>query len=257
MRFQPRSLSAGMLILLGIVLIGGSFAGVFFLGQRANRTVDVVVATRDIPPLEAVNPADVKLEARPASGVPAGAFTNLTPVVGKYLRFGLVKGQVVVAPMLAETAEQASAYDVALASAAKAAGQDLRAVPLALDQTRGFGLMQKGDRIDILAVIGASGNGKQAVVVASHVLVLDILGGGSTGPQANPTQPGQTQPSSSGVVVLALTPEQAQQVALAQSEGSVMAVLDPLGSASGATPAPMSDSVWTVGTSAPSAQRGK
>jgi Flp pilus assembly protein CpaB len=200
--------------------------------QAANRTEAVVVATEDVPPLATVAPGAVQLQLVPVQAVPDGAIREVSAVVGHYVRFGLLHGQVVQTASLASTAGGNPA-DAQITAAADGSA-DVRAVTVALQAETGLDLPVPGDHVDVLAVVRGQGT-PQARVVASGVLVLDRIGASPT--TGGLSAPGASQPSAqSGALVLALTVAQAEQVALAQTMGQVQVLLDPLGAKVSAPP---------------------
>ena len=242
MRYSQSSLPNILLILAGILLIAGSFFGVLWMGTRAARTVEAVVAVHDIPPMHVIGPGDVALRQVPAQVADAeGGYAARIPVVlGRLAVFGVPAGAVVhpddVAP-----ASAGSSLDVALTQLSRQYGVALQAVPLALNQAQGFSLPAPGDLVTVYATLtaapqggpsGAPGSGQgepEVVPVLWRVPVLAVFGAGGSGPSvpfsggsSASTAPGAT----SGVLVLALTATEAQKLALAEQAGSITLVLD-------------------------------
>ncbi len=209
--------------------------------QAVHRTVDVVVATRDVPPLQAIMPGDVAVMPVPIQAVPADALRDGAATVGRYVRFGLLSGQVVQSANLAAGPTGSSQTDAQLTAVAGGSA-DERAVTVPLQAETGLDLPQPGDHVDLLAVVKGQGS-SQARVLASDVPVLDrfAIGAVSTGPSITGTgQPALQQ----GALVLELTVAQAQQVALAETTGSIQVLLDPLGLKISAAPPPLDAAQW-------------
>ncbi len=208
--------------------------------RTAQRTEDVVVATRDVAPLAAIMPGDVRILPVSVQAVPAGALRDSTAAVGHYVRYGLLRGQVVQGADLAAARAGASATDVQITRAAHGSA-DMRAVTVALQAATGLDMPVPGDRVDVLAVVRGAGTA-QARVVAAGVLVLDRLALGPAASGLNAPVAGQSL-AQAGALVLALTVTQAEQVALAQTTGQVEVLLDPLGARVSTTP-PLLAAQW-------------
>lgn len=236
MRFggQMRSL---FLVLIGILIIGGCFVGMLWLGHRAQRTEMAVVAVQTIPPLEPITSAEVKLEPVPAVEVHGARYVTASVVVGRFSQYGIYAGTVLQSGMLMTHTGGLSTLDVQLNTASKQEKQALEAVPLPLNQSAGFTLPVAGDHVTLLGVLqkpasaGSQQNAiQQAQVVIARGLVLSVLA-----PQSSPTpgvgigggsQPPAATQATSGVLVLGLTLQQAEKLALAESMGKVTLLLD-------------------------------
>lgn len=265
MRFRTSSLPSSVTWLLGLLLVAGAFFGVVAVGRYNNRQIQVVVATRDLPPLSPIMPGDVAVASKPLAALPrSGWFRATAPLVGKFVGYGLVKGEVVQGDMLASAPGVASVYDVQLSHAVDSTKTDLRAVPFPLNESSGFTLPRPGDHVDIVAVLSSQGQGtagqatKQARVLIPQALVLSVSGPTAAGPTSQGSfagsSTGATQTATSGVLILALTQSQAEQLVLAESMGTLTLLLDPMptqvaaqGSATGpAGPTPPGASRVTV-----------
>lgn len=231
---------------LGVILIAGSILTVLGLGRYQTRQVMVVVATRDIQPLAPIMPGDVEVRPVPATAVPkSDAYHSTAALIGHFVQYGVVAGDVVRPQMLLATPEGSSSLNVQLREASAKGGTALEAVPLPLDQSGGFTLPQPGDRVSILGVLnppgaGGQGQGQVSKVVIGHVLVLSVIAPGSVpAAKATPFGGSASAPTgaqaTSGVLVLALTPTEAERLVLAEAAGKVTLVLDelPTGKASG------------------------
>jgi Flp pilus assembly protein CpaB len=239
-RFRTWSVRSVLLPVLGVLLIVGSFLAVLGIGRYQARQVSVVVAVHDIPPLSPILPGDVALRPVPATAVPrTGVYRSVTPLIGQFVQYGIVAGDVVRPQMLLAMPAGSSPLDVQLREASQAAGMALEAVPLPLDQAAGFTLPHPGDRVSIVGVLnppGGQGSGQMAKFVLRHALVLAVLAPGqqSTAVKATPfggsaavPTTGQAQ-ATSGVLVLALPPTDAERLVLAEAAGKVTLVLDQL-----------------------------
>lgn len=126
--------------------------------------IDVVVATGDLTPGQALADGDVRIERRPAATVPEGAADDATAVVGKTLAGPTRRGEVItdvrlLGPRLAETA----------------VGPNARIVPLHLADAALLDLVRPGDVVDVLAAPDTdptSENSRPRVVAGEAVVVL-------------------------------------------------------------------------------------
>jgi Flp pilus assembly protein CpaB len=246
-------------MVVGVILAALAAGAVWMLTRASQREAVALVATRDVPPLTQVLPTDVALRRLPIQAVPRDALRAVSQASGEFVRYGLLAGQVVRAANLAKTAEGASQFDAQLTSVSKGAkGGVMRAVTLAVTPQTGLVLPQAGDLVDIVAVIhGVSGN--QARTLAQGVRVLDrlVIGGSSSR-----GQPGRGRVSTNtvqaqqGILVLALTVDQAEQVALAQSMGTVQVVLDPWDYRPGVAPQAITAEVWGMAPTGTAAAKG-
>lgn len=241
--------TSGLLMAVGVILAVLAAGAVWMLAQRAHQTAVALVATRDVPPLTQIEPTDVVLKPLPVQALPRDALRATAQASGRFVRYGLLAGQVVQAADLAATAQGASQFDEQLTAVAATARhpQRMRAVTLSVTPQNGLVLPHAGDRIDLLAVLKQT-HQQQAVVLASGIRVLDrvITGGipqragGSINASNNAAQVQQ------GILVLALTVHQAQQVALAQVMGTLEVALDPLGFDAASLPVPVTAKTWAV-----------
>lgn len=223
--------------LLAVVfaLAAGLSAHAYLVAQ--NRTEEVVVAKATIPPMAELDPALLGTARLPASAVPADAFRRVADAAGLYTQVGVVRGAVVTRSMTLSLAapgapgpgSQWAAKLVMLQR--QAATRGLEAFPLPLDQNGGYTLVQAGDRADVMATVGGAGQGgAKAGIVVADVLVLGKLDQSTSNANVvNMSNGGQTTTSTSGVVVLAVTPADAQRILAAEaaSQKLVLALANP------------------------------
>lgn len=143
---------AGALVLLAAV---AAWRG----DPRADYT-DVVVTVRDLTPGAELSAADVQVEPRAATALPAGVQTRVDAVVGHTLAGPARRGEIVtdvrlLGPRLAEAA----------------AGPDARIVPIALADAALTDLLRPGDIVDIVAA-PADGATEAKLVATDAVVVL-------------------------------------------------------------------------------------
>lgn len=126
-----------------------------------------VVARVDIPQGAAITAEMLESRAFPAELLPSGAIVDATAVVGRRAAAALPKGMPVTQRHLAggKAATEAAVQD----------GRVLVIHPTA-DALTAAGLVQPGDRIDVLATITAGGE-RVTQVVVQDLEVLQVIGG--------------------------------------------------------------------------------
>ena len=178
----------------------------------------VAVAARNLPTGARITEADVKLVAWPARNPVPGAFSEVKPVLDR----GLV----------AAVAEHEPFTESKLAPIGSGAGlppsipPGMRAMSVKVDEVIGVaGFVVPGTRVDLVVTLRGSGQTEESMsrTVASNVLVLTA----GTRFDQEQAKDGKAQPST--VVTLAVSPSDAERVALASSEGKIsLALRNPL-----------------------------
>jgi pilus assembly protein CpaB len=110
----------------------------------------------------------------------------------------------------------------------------MRAMSVKVDEVVGVaGFVTPGTRVDLVVTLRGSGQGEETMTrtVVSNLLVL------TAGTKLDQQQAKDGQPQPSSVVTLAVTPEDAERIALASSEGRItLALRNPLDVAPTETP---------------------
>jgi Flp pilus assembly protein CpaB len=149
-----RRVAAGGLVILAAVAA--------FRSDPDGDRVDVVVATHDLQPGNALTADDVRVEKRLAPTVPDGARPGVDDVVGATLAGPTRRGEVltdvrVLGPRLAESA----------------AGPDARIVPLHLADSALLDVLRAGDVVDVLG--SGPQNATSDAESAPHVVATDAV----------------------------------------------------------------------------------
>jgi pilus assembly protein CpaB len=178
----------------------------------------VAVAARNLPTGSRITEADVKLVAWPARSPLAGAFSEPKPIVDR----GLV----------AAVAANEPFTESKLAPIGSGAGlppsipSGMRAMSVKVDEVIGVaGFVVPGTRVDLVVTLRGTGQAEEPMsrTVVSNVLVLTA----GTKFDQEQAKDGKAQPST--VVTLAVSPADAERVALASSEGKIsLALRNPL-----------------------------
>jgi pilus assembly protein CpaB len=178
----------------------------------------VAVAAHNLPTGSRIAEKDVKLVAWPSKNPVPGAFSEIKPIVDR----GLVVA----------VGENEPLTETKLAPIGSGAGlppsipPGMRAMSVKVDEVIGVaGFVVPGTRVDLVVTLRGSGQAEEPMsrTVASNVLVLTA----GTKFDQEQAKDGKAQPST--VVTLAVTPNDAERVALASSEGKIsLALRNPL-----------------------------
>ena len=175
-------------------------------------TVPVVVAAKDMPEGVIVDRMALAVAEWPAGTQPAGAYTSVDSVANRVTRVAVYKGEALVPGRLAPEGTGAG-LEVKITPGKRAYGIRIN------DVASLAGMVQPNSRVDIMVVIDDPDNaGKRvAKLFMSNMRVLAI----GTAPER--AQNGQ--PISAAVASIEVTPEQAEQLAIMASQGSLQLVL--------------------------------
>jgi pilus assembly protein CpaB len=208
-------LIVGLLLALGtgVLLLNylGSLRGQAPVGQ----TRTVYVALRDVPARAQLSQALVTAATRPVSEVDPDAVTDRKELDGKYSLITMPAGSVVTR----------SKIDTAGANALPARLPiGMRAVSISIDRVKGVaGLIQPGDRVDVIAVPPRVGNEvPRASAILRGALVL-AMGNSVETTSATPSPDNQNITT----VTLALTPRQVNLLAAADLNTTLRLALRP------------------------------
>jgi pilus assembly protein CpaB len=207
----------GMSVLLALLV-----SGIFYqITVRANSprkekydTKELVVATADMPLGATVKPTDLHIVRWPADTYPKGGFSKVEDVVDRAVISNVLADEPLVAGRLSE-----KNAGVGLSSVIP---PGMRAVSVAVNNVIGVaGFVLPGSRVDVLvtgspASSGGSDN-RMTSTVLEHILVISA----GTKIQAD----GRGQAENVPVVTMLVTPEQAELLTLAATEGRIQLVL--------------------------------
>jgi pilus assembly protein CpaB len=197
--------------------------------------VPVVVAADDIPVGARVEAHDVRVIALPQPAVPPGAFSGTSQVLGRGAILPVSKGDFILPNKLAPVNAGAGLPSMI--------PQGMRAVSVRVnDVVSVAGFVQPGTHVDVLATGNeGSGNERQTITVLENVLVLAV--GKSL--DRNASADAQTAP----VITLAVSPDDAQKVALVSQEGRIqLSLRNPVDTKKGGIGATRSSSVYPGAT---------
>ena len=192
--------------------------------EERYKPVAVLVAARDLPAGRSLQVADLARRAVPSAFVPRGAFRpqDIARATGKPLLVPLGAGEPLVVTQLLQNA------DPTLAARLRAG---TRAVTVPVDEVSSqAGLVRPGDHIDLmLAEERVQGNGR-CVLVRPLLETVKVLATGQR--QNDPSRSaeaairaGTDEAVDYSTITLDVTPEQAQQLAIALRIGELIPML--------------------------------
>jgi pilus assembly protein CpaB len=207
--------------------------------------VDVVVAAQDIPAGTRLTDGMLRIAPVAPGTLLQGTYTEVSPLVGYVARYPLSAGEQIAPAKIGLEGEDEDALSQIIPPG-------LRAFSASVTEVSGVGgLLLPGDWVDVIAVYDpaeqGSSNSKHSVTLFQNVEVLAVAQvteeplppaqvneseaeGETAGEQSLAQRPEDAEPQpEASTVTLALTPDQAQLLALAQEEGTVWLSLRPFG----------------------------
>ena len=221
-----------LLVLVLAVAVGGGLAYATY-NMISNPTVktvsipmrNVVVAKADLQLGTELRHEDLEDLGWPSSAVPEGAFASKSDVVGRGLIMPVVKNEPILPAKLASK-EAGSGLPPVIPPG-------LRAMSVRVNEVIGVaGYVLPGTRVDVVAT--ASPDDKRPNTTSKVVLTnVQVLTAGTKLEQnGNDGKPQQVN-----VVTLLVTPEEAERLSLASTEGKIqLALRNPLDASAPATP---------------------
>jgi len=204
--------------MIGVVALAlGAFVSLFVYKNLQGRPAtvesgaDVIVAADDIQVGSRVEEHDVRIARFPASGLPPGAYTKRSQVMGRGVIIPISKGEFVLPSKLAP--ENAGAGLPALIP------PGMRAVSVRVNEVVSVaGFVGPGTRVDVLLTGTPNGTSEsQTTTVLQNVAVI------ASGQRLERNAAGEAQ--STPVITLLASPEDAERLTLASSEGKIQLVL--------------------------------
>jgi pilus assembly protein CpaB len=242
------------LLLIGFIALAlGAFVSLVVYRNLQSRTSsktppgeEVVVAADDLQVGSKIEDKDVRLIRFASGDLPAGCFHQKTKVVGRGVVLPIAKGEFVLPAKLA--GENAGSGLPSLIP------PGMRAVSVRVNDTTSVsGFVQPGTRVDVLLTGNPQGsNEQQTTTVLENVAVI------ATGPRLERNVAGDAQ--SAPVVTLLLSPDDAERLTLASTQGHIqLALRNPLDTKQQDVAAVRSNSLYKGGSepSATSAPKGR
>src|SRR5882762_3369027 len=199
---------AGLALALGLLVSYAVYNRLLHSSGANNEPgMDIVVAVNDLQVGAKLEDRDVRLARFQQSVIPPGAFTKKSQVVGRGVVLPVSKGEFILPNKLA-AANAGSGLPSLIPPG-------MRAVSVRVnDVVSVAGFVQPGTHVDVLATGNqGGGNDRQTTTVLENVLVLAV--GKSL--DRNASADAQTAP----VITLAVSPDDAQKLALVSQEGRI------------------------------------
>jgi pilus assembly protein CpaB len=211
------------LLLIGFVALAlGAFVSLVVYRNLQARTSsktppgeEVVVAADDLQVGSKIDEKDIRLVRFPTGDLPAGCFHQKSKVVGRGVVLPIAAGEFVLPNKLA--GENAGAGLPSLIP------PGMRAVSVRVNDTTSVsGFVQPGTRVDVLLTGNPQGsNEQQTTTVLENVAVI------ATGQRLERNAAGE--PQSAPVVTLLVSPDDAERLTLASTQGHIqLALRNPL-----------------------------
>jgi Flp pilus assembly protein CpaB len=201
-----------------LLFAAAAAAGVFLFMQNVRdsavevETVEVVVATRDIPAGEEFDPlieeGAFASRAVARDDLVPGAITDVYQLQGQRSAYPILPGEQIPAARLAGPLQAGGGV--------LGIPEGLHAASVSLESQRSVaGHLQQGDHVEVFGTFSSKTGGSTTRVVIPDALVLAV---------ADPTSTGGSGPNA---VTLAVTPEQASLLIFTQEQGHVWLTLLP------------------------------
>jgi pilus assembly protein CpaB len=211
------------LLLIGFVALAlGAFVSFVVYRNLQTRTAtktppgeEIIVAAEDLQVGTKIEDKDIRLVRFPSADLPAGVFHQRTKVVGRGVVLPIAKGEFILTSKLA--GENAGSGLPALIPLG------MRAVSVRVNDTTSVsGFVLPGTRVDVLLTGNPQGsNESQTTTVLENVAVI------ATGQRLERNSAGEAQ--TAPVVTLLLSPDDAERLTLATSQGHIqLALRNPL-----------------------------
>lgn len=177
----------------------------------------VYVAATDIPARATITAGMLKQETLPGSTVEADVITDASGAIGQVSLITIPAGGQITASKLGRAAD--AGLPVRLE-------QGKRAVSVAIDKVKGVsGLMQPGDRVDVIAIPNVRGQQDQPPPAATILRGIRILAVGGSLEYTSATPSPQEETSTT--VTLEVSPAQADLLAMADENTTLRLALRP------------------------------
>lgn len=207
-----------MTVVMAAILVALVITAIFYqitVGRKSATaevaTKTLVVARADLALGSVITESDVTVIDFPLQAYPQGGFESIEEVLDRSLTQPILANEPIT---LARTTEKGAGFGLA-----PTIPEGYRAVAIAVNQVSGVsGFILPGSRVDVLLTgVPYGGEERLTTTVLENVTVL------STGTKQQPSPNGQ--PENVPVVNMLLTPEDAELLTLATSEGKIQLVL--------------------------------
>lgn len=190
-------------------------------GQTVQEGSTVIVATVDIAPKTKITPEMVSEVKVPPDYIQPGAVTSLDKVVGVVVREQINSGEQVSERRLIREGKSVGFTGMI--------PRDKRAVTVAVNEVTGVaGFVKAGDYIDIVVTFDAATAGDNVShVLMQNILVLATNRDTDTGVTDTTGKDSTKEINKGGTVTMAVTPDEAAKLTLAEEKGKIRLALRP------------------------------
>jgi pilus assembly protein CpaB len=190
-------------------LAAAAYAASWLQQQSASNTLQVIMAKRDLQMGTRLQPDMLQTLAWPKTAAIQGPLTSLDEAVGRVIRVPVLQGEPLLQSKLAAVGEKGGLSSVL------EAGQ--RAVTVKVNEIMGVaGFALPGNFVDVMVNTPDSQNQPISKIVIERIRVLAVAQDVSTN---------ESKPRVVNAVTLQVTPQQAEQIDLARSVGTLSLVL--------------------------------
>jgi pilus assembly protein CpaB len=196
--------------LLASALVYRTVAQMRAAATRGPETEDIVVAANNLEVADTVAARDVRLVAWPRTAIPEGALRKLADGQGRVVRRSITAGE----PLLESRLVSQAAGQSGMLGILVKEGQ--RAVTIKVDDAaKESGLIVPNSRVDVLVSMPLRPDSNERV---GKLIIQDVvlIAAGQT------VEMRDNKPVPVTTVTLSLTPEQAERIALAQSDSRII-----------------------------------
>jgi len=190
-------------------------------GQAGKQGISVIVAKVDIAPKTKITPDMVSEVKVPPEYVQPGAVTSLDKVVGTLVREQIVSGEQVSERRLVREGKSVGFTGII--------PRDKRAMTVAVNEVTGVaGFVKAGDYTDIIVTFDTATVGDNVShVLLQNILVLAANRDTEIGVTDTTVKESTKEISKTGTVTMAVTPDEAAKLTLAEERGKIRLVLRP------------------------------
>ena len=190
---------------------------IFFAGKKIAPSVPALVAIQEIQAGDPLEPSMFKETKLAKAGLPDGIITPGSDLSSLMARHGMSEGDILRQAGVIDNKD----FSVSLLSARLTVQNDpnLRAVEVPIEAAAGMlAGMKAGDRVDVISVSETSDQSDTQQKISQTIIEnAKVIGVSPSGE------------SSSGVLIIAVSPEQAETFFLARVKGKVFVSLRPFG----------------------------
>ena len=208
----------GVAVLLALVASAGAYK---FLSERGRvaeearlQTVGIVIAVVDIPIGATINTNQVAVSPWPKDNFPKDAIADAKSVVGRTVLRDFVRGEPVVESKLVPTNKPSGLLSLRVPHGMRAFSVKVNEV------VGGGGFIAPDTRVDVVVTTAPSSHNQQEQVSKIVLENIQVLAAGQVVEQQK-----DNKPVTVNTVTLAVTPDDAEKLALASNDGKIQLVM--------------------------------